>query len=210
MSQRKYNIGIDEAGRGPLAGPVTLAGCRINNLKYVRDIAARITDTKNAHHYRDSKKLSPQQREDIYKQLRILHRQGYITITHTSLTAHDIDTRGLSYCLRKGVARILKRLSHDCAHPHKDINVLLDGRLYAPKSYIHQQTITKGDTKELSIALASIVAKVIRDRIMVRLSNIYPEYGFDQHKGYGTQSHYGAIKKFGISKVHRRSFLRDL
>lgn len=87
--------------------------------------------------------------------------------------------------------------------------VLLDGGLRAPVHYTNQQTIIKGDEKELVIALASIVAKVTRDKRMVALAKKFPAYGFEKHKGYGTRAHYEAIKKHGITPHHRKSFLKE-
>ncbi|MBI5400711.1 MAG: hypothetical protein HZB12_01160 [Candidatus Yonathbacteria bacterium] len=88
--------------------------------------------------------------------------------------------------------------------------VLLDGGLRAPAHYSNQKTIIKGDEKELSIALASIVAKVARDKKMIALAKKFPAYGFEKHKGYGTRAHYEAIKKHGATKHHRKSFLKNV
>ena len=88
--------------------------------------------------------------------------------------------------------------------------VLLDGGLRAPKRFMYQKTIIRGDEKEYAIALASIMAKVTRDRKMVKLSKKYPLYGFNSHKGYGTKKHYEKIKKCGLCELHRRSFLKQL
>lgn len=89
-----------------------------------------------------------------------------------------------------------------------DTTVLLDGGLKAPDEYKDQKTIIKGDEKEVCIALASIIAKVIRDRYMVKIAQKYPKYGFEEHKGYGTKKHYEAIQKSGISPLHRLCFLQ--
>jgi ribonuclease HII len=115
-----------------------------------------------------------------------------------------IDTKGLTYATRLGVKRALKKLEIK-----KNVLVLLDGSLYAPKEY-KQKTIIGGDDTYKIIGLASIVAKVKRDRRMKNLSKQYPGYSFDVHSGYGTKKHYEAIKKNGISLIHRRSFLKSL
>ena len=94
--------------------------------------------------------------------------------------------------------------------PVDDCLVLLDGGLRAPKEYKNQKTIIKGDEKELAIALASIVAKVTRDELMVKLSKKYIGYGLEKHKGYGTAYHYKALKNKGLSPIHRKSFLKKL
>ena len=91
-----------------------------------------------------------------------------------------------------------------------ETQILLDGGLRAPKEYKNQKTIIKGDEKELAIALASIVAKVTRDVLMVKLAKKYPGYRLEKHKGYGTKKHYQALKNKGISAIHRKSFLRGL
>jgi len=90
----------------------------------------------------------------------------------------------------------------------KKCKVLLDGGLKAPEEYIDQKTIIKGDEKKMIIALASIYAKVMRDRKMVKFGKEYPEYGFEIHKGYGTKKHYEAIGKYGLSNIHRRSYIK--
>ena len=92
----------------------------------------------------------------------------------------------------------------------KESLVLLDGGLKAPKEYLNQRTIIKGDEKELAIALASIVAKVTRDRLMVKLARKYPGYDLEMHKGYGTAAHYKALKNKGFSPIHRKSFLKKI
>jgi ribonuclease HII len=126
---------------------------------------------------------------------------------HVALISHTvIDTKGISPAIKKGIAECLKKLNaseHDC-------EILLDGSLKAPQEFIFQKTIIKGDEKEYPIGLASIAAKVIRDRKMEQYAMKYPEYGFDVHKGYGTDSHRKMIKKHGPSKIHRRSFLKNI
>jgi len=91
-----------------------------------------------------------------------------------------------------------------------DVEIMLDGLLYAPKKYANQKTIVKGDEKVPIISFASIVAKVVRDKKIVKLSEKYVEYEFDVHKGYGTKKHYTAIKKYGMCEIHRRSYLKNL
>jgi ribonuclease HII len=117
-----------------------------------------------------------------------------------------IDKRGLSFAINKCLTDSLKYLK---IKPEECL-VLLDGGLHAPEKYKNQKTIIKGDEKELAIALASIVAKVTRDILMVRLAKKYPGYGLERHKGYGTRGHYKALKNKGLSPIHRRSFLFTL
>ena len=118
-----------------------------------------------------------------------------------------VDREGLTRATSVAIARALRRLVPDDA---TEVLVLLDGGLRAPARYTNQATIIKGDEKEPLIALASVVAKVMRDEKMRTLSYQYPQYGFEGHKGYGTSAHYKAIKKYGISDSHRKSFLTRL
>jgi ribonuclease HII len=103
--------------------------------------------------------------------------------------------------LERAIASGLRRLEV----PHKEVRVMLDGTLHAPAHYA-QETIVRGDDLIPIISLASIIAKVRRDRLMRRLAHEYPHYGFEQHKGYGTQAHYNAIEQFGLCEIHRRSY----
>jgi ribonuclease HII len=115
-----------------------------------------------------------------------------------------IDEQGIVAAVKIGIRRCLKRLG--C--PAAKCLVLLDGSLRAPRQYKNQKTIIRGDEQVPLIALASIAAKVWRDRRMIRLAKRYPRCGFEKHKGYGTQAHYRALKKFGPTPLHRLSFLR--
>jgi ribonuclease HII len=124
----------------------------------------------------------------------------------TSVSEKYIDSYGIVSAIQKALCLSLKKLNVD----PKECLVLLDGGLHAPKEFIHQKTIIKGDEKEFAIALASVMAKVTRDRKMVQFSVKYPEYGFDTHKGYGTKKHYEGIKKHGTCDLHRISFLKKL
>ena len=119
-----------------------------------------------------------------------------------------IDMFGISAATRLAVGRCLKKLAMDYGLRTMDSKILLDGSLYAPKTYENQETIIKGDEKIPIIAVASIIAKVKRDRAMVRLHKKFPQYGFAVHKGYGTKFHQKAIKTHGLCSIHRRSFCR--
>jgi ribonuclease HII len=113
-----------------------------------------------------------------------------------------IDNKGLSFAIKKALRTSLLALKK----APESAKVLLDGGLKAPPEFKDQKTIIKGDEKEMVIALASITAKVLRDRKMIRLGKKYPAYGFEIHKGYGTKGHYEAIKKYGLLNEHRISF----
>jgi ribonuclease HII len=182
----KYIIGIDEAGRGPLAGPVTLAYVACPENIYRR----------NFKNIRDSKKLSFKKRLEW---LSHFEKHPYLKFGAASVGQRTIDEDGISKAIRIGIKRLLSRLEI------KPKIVLLDGSLSAPRKY-NQKTIIKGDEKIPIIAAASIIAKVTRDRKMIRLSNAFPEYSFDIHKGYGTKLHRKLLIKYGLSKIHRRSF----
>ena len=190
--KKRIVVGVDEVGRGPLAGP--LAACALlverRNRRYLRGV-------------RDSKKLSEKGREEWYRKIQTLEKKGKLRCKVSFVGEGVIDKKGISYALIKAVGSCLRRLDVP-----KDSHVLLDGALYAPQVYIHQKTIVRGDELEACIAAASIVAKVRRDRRMRSLAKRYPEYGFEVHKGYGTKAHYAALKRHGLSDIHRRSFLK--
>ncbi len=189
-------IGVDEVGRGPLAGPVAVCALCLNPT----------FNKKNFKNFRDSKKLSHNQRVEWLEKINLEKEKGNLNYKVTFESNKIIDTKGLSFAIKKALADSLKALKQKPA----ECKVLLDGGLKAPSQYKNQKTIIKGDEKELAIALASIVAKVTRDNLMVKLAKKYPGYGFEKHKGYGTAEHYKAIKKLGISPVHRSLFLKNL
>jgi ribonuclease HII len=189
-------IGIDEVGRGPLAGPVTVGACVIP-ITMTRRQFAKI---------KDSKKLTHESRVRWHAYMLELQAEGQLNFVISSITPKQIDTRGLSWAIRTALEKSLYGLKMDS----QKCLVLLDGGLKAPREFIYQKTIIKGDEKELSISLASIAAKVTRDAYMTKLAKKYPAYGFEIHKGYGTKKHREAIKKHGASEVHRMSFLRNI
>jgi ribonuclease HII len=184
-------VGIDEVGRGPLAGPVAV--CTFS-------MPADFDDSIFGK-LRDSKKLSAKKREQIFAQVEKLKVDGVVNYSVCYASANEIDGIGISICIKKCLEEALRNIEAD----PKECKVLLDGGLYAPKEF-EQETIIKGDEKERVIALASIVAKVSRDKIMIDLAKEYKEYGFEKHKGYGTKAHMEAIKKYGMCIEHRRTF----
>jgi len=193
----KYVIGIDEVGRGPLAGPVTVCAFAMleHELPLLQNIGAK-----------DSKTLSEQKRDIVNKKLRALQKEGRCTFQIASTSSHVIDRKGLTKSITIAIATALKRLN---IHPeHADI--YLDGGLRAPKSYFKQKTIIRGDGLIPVISCASILAKVHRDNLMNQYDLKFPEYGFFNHKGYGTPEHYKALRKHGLSTLHRKSFLKSL
>ncbi len=201
MKFGKYLVGIDEAGRGPLAGPVAVASFCVS-----AEFHKTILDFFPKRKIRDSKKLSPKRREEIFKMLKQAKFRREISLAVSFGSAGRIDKLGIAVVIRKSVEKVLARLPVEAS----ECLVLLDGALRAPSRFLCQKTIIRGDETEAVIALASIVAKISRDRRMVSLAKKYPRYGFDIHKGYGTKRHYAALKKYGPSPVHRRTFLKNL
>jgi len=209
---QKIIIGVDEAGRGPLAGPVTVAAVMvptISNFKF--------QISKFLRGIKDSKKLSAHQREEWMRQIKNQKlKTKNLDFATSSVGAQIIDKIGITRAVRMAVGRCLKKLKIKNQKPKLQIStyklstinhkLFLDGSLYAPRTYLNQETIIKGDEKIPLIAAASIVAKVHRDKKMAKLSERLPQYGFAIHKGYGTLLHRKAIKKYGLSKFHRKTF----
>ncbi len=151
----------------------------------------------------DSKQVSPKNREAIFRQAQRLKKEKKINYIVIQKTALQIDRKGIAVVIQDAIHSGLQKLKVPI---HSTI--LLDGSLTAPETYKNQQTIIKGDTKEKAIGLASIMAKVTRDRHMVRVSKQYPLYEFDMHKGYGTEKHRKCIKKLGpVEKIHRFTYI---
>ena len=198
------SIGIDEVGRGPLAGPVAVGAVFINK-KHQKQI------TKLFPVVKDSKKLSPKKRNEWLAKIKEAEKNGYLVTAVSFSSCISIDKKGLSQSIRDALSGALDKIESKNGKIDKNKTmILLDGGLHAPESYKNQKTIIKGDEKELAIALASIVAKVARDVLMIKLGKKFPLYGFEQHKGYGTRFHYEMIKKHGLTPHHRKSFLKGL
>lgn len=194
-------VGIDEVGRGPIAGPVAVCVFRVG----VRNAELGVREIEKRLHIklRDSKKLSEKQREAWFAEIKKWQKEGLCDFKVSMVSAKEIDKIGIVSAIKKCISNSISVLRI----PISD-KILLDGGLKAPPQFKYQKTIIKGDEKEPVIALASIAAKVTRDRLMCRMAKKYPGYGFDVHKGYGTKAHYAELKKRGISVVHRRSFLK--
>jgi len=136
----------------------------------------------------------------------MLKKEGTIRIAVASKNAHMIDSKGISWCIASCITLCLEKLALDpCA-----VHVLLDGGLKAPKEYIYQETVIRGDQLHKAISLASVVAKVTRDAYMTTMAKKYPGYDWEKNKGYGTQSHQKALKKLYITRLHRRAFLSKI
>ena len=199
-------IGIDEVGRGALAGPVVVAAA------LVRCGGRRRRSARQAKHgisLRDSKKLSVRQREAWETYLRS-HPDFDVAIARVH--PRSIERLNVSRAANLAAARAFRTLA--VRHPEilHSCSVFLDGGLFLGngKRIFPAVTIIKGDEEFPAIAAASIMAKVARDRFMVRLAKKYPAYGFDLHKGYGTARHRAALGRYGASRVHRSTFLKHL
>ncbi len=194
--KQPFLIGIDEVGRGPIAGPVAVGA-----FAFLTPDAPKLF-----RGVKESKQLTEQKREEWFLIIEKAKKEGLVDYCVTFQSEKIIDTKGLSFAIKKALATSLTALQIEA----EKALVLLDGGLRAPSEYKNQKTIIKGDEKEKVIALASICAKVLRDRKMSLLAKKYSKYGFDAHKGYGTRGHYSAIQKFGLLDTHRRSFLKGL
>ena len=203
MIRFKYLVGVDEVGRGPIAGPVTVCAFIIsypNQKELLKEFKK-----ENNLPIKDSKKLNQKQREKWFLYLKRKRKEGECDFAVSSVSNITIDRCGIEKSLQRAINSSLKKIAKD--KNTKEILILLDGRLKADERYLHQKTIVRGDEKEPAIALASIVAKFTRDNLMKKFSKKYPEYHFETNVGYGTKKHYEAIKKFGISPLHRKTFL---
>ncbi len=181
-----YVAGVDEAGRGPLAGPVFAA-------------AVILPDDVLIEGINDSKKLSEKKREELFDVIRE-KAVAYSIYSVDEKRIDDINILQATFEAMRGAVNELEK---------KPSFVLIDGDK-TPGLDVPHKTVVKGDSKSMAIAAASILAKVSRDRYIVKMGEKYPGYGFEKHKGYGTKAHYEAIAEFGISPIHRRSFLRKL
>ena len=180
----KYIAGVDEAGRGPLAGPVVAA-------------AVILPEEFSSNQLNDSKKLSSSKREKIYNEL--MNVDSKVISAFAVINEVVIDKINILRATHMAMAQASSNLSIEPSF------VIIDGMPIKDFPF-NNESIIKGDSKSLSIAAASVIAKVERDRIMLNYSKEYPEYKFEKHKGYGTKLHLDALKKFGPCKIHRKSF----
>jgi ribonuclease HII len=179
-------VGLDEVGRGPLAGPLTVAAVVLPPEPMVEGL-------------NDSKKLSEKKRDIVYDDI-VRDAVAYSVGIATEQEIDDINILNATFLAMKRAVDGLS-VKPDLAY--------IDGNQY-PKTGVAEITIIKGDSKCMSVAAASIIAKVSRDRFMMKVAEEYPQYEFPKHKGYGTKLHYEMIEKYGVSPVHRRSFLKKI
>ena len=182
----KYVCGIDEAGRGPLAGPVVVASVILPENSMIEGI-------------NDSKKVSESKREKLYDVI----LQEAISYGIGIIYQDEIDDINILQATKKGLHEAVMKMEI------KPNVILVDALTGIDTLGIPYKSIIKGDAKSYSIGAASIIAKVTRDRIMREWDKIYPEYGFAGHKGYGTAKHIEAIKKYGLTQIHRKTFCKN-
>lgn len=192
-------VGVDEAGRGPLCGPVVAAAVCYKRRDFV--IPAELEE--DFSHIRDSKKLSEKQREKIFDLIQEHFFVG-IGIVHAD-TIDRINILEATFLAMKSAVSDLERSLRQ-SQLKQNLFLLIDGNQKIPNISIEQETVVGGDGTVKSIAAASIIAKVTRDRMIVEYDREYPQYGFAKHKGYGTKVHMDALRKYGPSPIHRMSF----
>lgn len=219
-SPSKYIIGIDEVGRGPLAGPVTVGAVLLKGSppaggERSKDSKKKRIPLRKKLPLRDSKKLSVIQREAWVERIEAAAEEKLLYYAVVSVSPKTVDRVNISQAANRAATKALEKLLVQIPSSiKKQCCVFLDGGLYlnpslnAQSSILKTRTIVRGDETIQAISLASIVAKVARDRIMKRLHKKYPQYGFHIHKGYGTKLHQAAITKYGLSAAHRLTFTR--
>ena len=182
----QYVCGIDEAGRGPLAGPVVVASVMLPKDSMIEGV-------------NDSKKISESKREKLYDVI----LQEAISYGIGIIYQDEIDEINILQATKKGLHEAVANMEI------KPNVILVDALTGIDTLGIPYKSIIKGDAKSYSIGAASIIAKVTRDRIMREWDKVYPEYGFAEHKGYGTARHIEAIKKYGLTSIHRKTFCKN-
>jgi ribonuclease HII len=190
-------VGIDEAGRGPLAGPVVAAAAALKNQEFGMVNQA---EEKDWGLVRDSKKLSEKQREKAYDFIREHFYVGIGIVTAETIDRINI-LQATFLAMKEAMTDLRKTISAG-----EGVLLLVDGNQEIPNLSVAQETVVGGDATVRSIAAASIIAKVTRDRMMADYDAAYPAYGFAKHKGYGTKEHMDALRRIGACPIHRMSF----
>jgi ribonuclease HII len=197
---KNFIVGLDEAGRGPLAGPVAAAAVVVNSKIKIQNLKFKVK-SKNFREIlkntKDSKKLSAKQRKKIFNLIKTIPEIKY---SYAFASEKIIDRINIEQATFLAMRKCLKKLKV------KPDLILVDGNRKISQLNILQKTIVKGDDKIFSIALASIIAKVMRDKKMIALAKKYPQYHFEIHKGYPTKLHKKLLKQYGPSQVHRKSY----
>jgi len=194
-TQGKMIIGIDEVGRGPIAGPVAVCAFLLKDKKILRYFKLPL----------DSKQLSAEKREEIFEIINKFRLENRCEHSVSFVSPAVLDKIGITKSIKLAIARSLARMevkSNEC-------QIYLDGLLEAPFKFTNQKTVIGGDRTIKVIGLASIVAKVARDRRMEIAGCKFSSYSFEKNKGYGTREHFKLLEKFGVCDLHRRSFLKS-
>lgn len=178
-----------------MAGPVYVCACMANADFDMADLRG----------IKDSKQLTATKREEWSEKLFTFRDSGQLRFALSAVPAAEIDVLGIAPAIRRAIAECLRSLRAETL----TTRIMLDGALSAPAEFALQETIIRGDEKVPLIAAASIIAKVARDKYMTEQALVFPGYGFERHKGYGTAAHCMAIRDLGISSLHRKSFLRN-
>lgn len=199
---KQWVIGIDEAGRGPLAGPVAV-GIALVPSDFDWNLIPGVGD---------SKQIAAKKREALFRRAKVLQKNNILDFAVVMVSAKVIDRKGIVYAVQTAMVKALKQFKLRNSLVEREVLVKLDGGLKAPKEYVNQETIIKGDAKEKVIGLASIMAKVTRDRYMERIAALpqFAPYDFAQHKGYGTKAHREAIATYGFSPEHRQTYCKNI
>lgn len=192
-------IGIDEAGRGPLAGPVVAAAVLFRG----SDFKIPEGREKEFNLIRDSKKLSEKQRETAFALVQEFFHVGFGIVS--AETIDRVNILQATFLAMKSALSELERVA-GLHGKESSLVLLIDGNQELPNLSLKQETVVEGDGKVKSIAAASIIAKVTRDRLIILADHEYPAYGFARHKGYGTKEHMDALRKYGPTPIHRKSF----
>lgn len=195
----QFILGLDEAGRGPLAGPVVAAAVMLKEFTFDAPV-------------RDSKTLSASQRETAFHEISKKAAFGVGIVSETVIDEINI-LEATFVAMTNAVWQLMARLPKETVEAkawRKKVFLLVDGNRFKSDLPFQHQTIVDGDVHSLSISCASVIAKVTRDRILAAYDQILPQYGFQQHKGYPTREHKQAIKKHGLSFIHRRTFRHAL
>ena len=201
-------VGVDEAGRGPLAGPVVACATTVRNIQFLNsNFQMSPEEEKKWKLVRDSKTLSEKQREEMFD---FIHEHFYvgIGIVHADTIDRINILEATFLAMKSAISQLMKNIpvQHENHGRGAQAYVLVDGNQEIPNVSLRQETVVGGDGTVKSIAAASIVAKVTRDRMIVEYDKQYPEYGLAQHKGYGTKVHMDALRKYGPTPIHRMSF----
>lgn len=217
LADSDWLIGIDEAGRGPLAGPVVAGACVLSKGFFESQSALEHSGLIN-----DSKQLNEAARDEQYAVLCKLREQGMLDFETAFGSVDAIAELNILGATRLAMQRAVEAIAGRAAgwalpklaasgplFADDSVKLIVDGRPLKPFPYVHEG-IVKGDGKSLAIAMASVAAKVVRDRAMRQLAEDYPQYGFEGHKGYGTKAHREALLKYGPCPAHRALFLRKI